>query len=233
VLFNREIGPYRDWDTLAPYGFVLLAWAGMTLVVRCQRPRQAAVAVAIVGLFHVGPWVALNANAAATERHVRLVLGHSQSWSPYARGYMHEEFAMLARNRGDVPAAAQEYRAASQASPGDPRYRLGLADMSFRMGDHETAVREYQEALARRPGFVAAHNNLAALLAVMGDLEGARQHALEAVRLDARSFEAYVTLGDVEFQRQAFAAAAAAWGEAERLRPGSPQLSERRRRLPR
>jgi tetratricopeptide (TPR) repeat protein len=105
--------------------------------------------------------------------------------------------------------------------------------MSFRLGDHETAAREYQEALARRPDFVAAHNNLAALLAVTGDLDGARLHALDAVRLDARSFEAWVTLGDIEYQRQAFVAAAAAWEEAERLRPGAPALNERRRRLPR
>jgi tetratricopeptide (TPR) repeat protein len=233
VLFNREIGPYRDWDTLAPYAFVLLAWAGTTLAVRCERPHQAAGMIAILALFHVGAWTALNASAAAAERHVRAVLRAAHTWSPYARGYMHEEFAMLARNRGDVPAALQEYRAASQASPGDARYRLGLADMSFRLGDHETAAREYQEALARRPDFVAAHNNLAALLAVTGDLDGARLHALDAVRLDARSFEAWVTLGDIEYQRQAFVAAAAAWEEAERLRPGAPALNERRRRLPR
>lgn len=147
MLFNREIGAYRDWDALAPYAFVTSAWAGRHLA-RSHRDGIAIVwMLAMVALLHVSPWVLMNADSGATERHIRIALTEPDLWSPYARGYMHEEFAIRARDEGDLASAFKEYSAAARASPRDPRYRLGVADMAFALGNLETAARHYEETL--------------------------------------------------------------------------------------
>jgi tetratricopeptide (TPR) repeat protein len=225
MLFNREIGAYRDWDALAPYAFVTSAWAGRCLA-RSHRNGIAIVwMLAIAALLHVLPWVLMNANSGSTERHIRIALTEPNMWSPYARGYMHEEFAILARDEGDLASAFREYNAAARASPRDPRYRLGVADMAFALGDPETAARHYEETLMLRPDFLAAHNNLAFLLLTAGDLARARFHAREAIRINPDSSEPYLILGDVEMQSGDVKAAVAAWNRAVELRPDSPARS--------
>jgi Flp pilus assembly protein TadD len=232
VFFNREIGPYRDWDALAPYAFVTLAWAGMQLAAEPDRAKNATIwMLGVVALLHTLPWTLLNASAAAAERHVRTVLSEPTMWSPYARGYMYEEFAILARDRGDLQEALREYRAAADASPKDPRYRLGAADIAFLIGDLSAAEHSYREALARRPDYHAAHNNLALLLLRRGDLAGARSHAFEAIRAEPNRLEGYLTLGDIEMQAGDTEAAAEAWSRAYALSPDAAAVLARMQRL--
>jgi tetratricopeptide (TPR) repeat protein len=222
VLFNREIGPYRDWDTLAPYAFVYLAW--MSLVVGQQaitQHRHIVWMLVVTGVFHVLPWTVLNATPSAAVRHIRLVLNEDGLWSPYARGVMYEEFAVQRRNRGDLHGSLRDYEAASRATPTDARYHQGLGEIWYRLGRPERALREWELALHWRPDYFPAHNNLAALLAFEGrDLERARHHAQVAVRLEPENADAWFTFADVHQRVGELDVARRAYQQALRLRPG-------------
>lgn len=227
LLFNRELGPYRDWDILAPYAFVSLAWAGAWLARGPALPARAML-VLVAGLHHLAPWAALHATPGAAETHLRLVLREARIWSPYARGTLHEELAIQRRDAGDLSGALADYAAASAAEPSDARYHAGLADIHARLGATAAAVREYETAIRIRPDWAPAHNNLAVLLANGDlDLERARRHALSAVRLDPDRFAHVMTLGFVEMRLGHFAAARTALARAEALQPGSPQVARR------
>jgi tetratricopeptide (TPR) repeat protein len=229
ILFNREIGAIRDWDTLAPYAFVLVCWAAVEVLRRpVLQPQRVALLLVWVALAHAVPWTLVNAIPGAAERQIRILLHEDSMWSPYARGLMHEEFAILARESGDLRTALREYEAASAASPSDARYHVGRGDTYFRLGDAASAIQAYEAAIRVRPSWMPGHNNLAAvLLATGGDLSRARQHAMEAVRLAPGNPEAWVTLGDIELARQDADAAVRAFESALRLRPGSQRVAQR------
>jgi tetratricopeptide (TPR) repeat protein len=221
--FNREVGPYRDWDNLASFGFVYLAFAAAQLV----RPhpgsqRLALAAVLAGGLHHLVPWVALNATPRAALAHARRVLEEESQWSPFARGYLHEEIAIWLRRRGDADGSLHAYEAAVRANPSDARYRVGLGAHYYQRGDLERAAAEFEAALQRRPDFAPAHNNLAFVLVKQGrDLDRARRHVDAALAADPRDADYLTTLGALELQQGRLPEARRALEAALRLRPGS------------
>ena len=157
VLFNREIGAVRDWDTLAPYAFVYITWACTELLVRpAVRPTVAMPLLVGVALLHAVPWTLMNALPGAAERQIRTLLQEESQWSPYARGYLHEEFAIVARQAGDLQTTLREYEAASKASPADARYHVGRGDTHYRLGDIAQAIQAYEQAIRWRPSWMPA-----------------------------------------------------------------------------
>ena len=223
IAFNREVGPYRDWNILAPYAFVYLGWTGVALARTARAPFATMTrALLAAGLLHALPWIATNRTPQRSLEHLRLVLAEPGGWSPYSRGYMHEELAIRARDRGDLEAAQTEYAAAVAANPSDARYHVGLADMSFRLGDHQRAIQEYEIALRARPDFMPAHNNLATVLGSKGlEPERALRHAETAVRLAPSNFDALVTYAGALKDVGRFADARAALEQARQIRPES------------
>lgn len=230
VVFNREVGPYRDWNILAPYAFVYLGWTGVALAHATAVPIATQTRLLLAaGLMHCVPWIATNRSPERALAHLRLVLAQPGGWSPYARGYMHEELGIRARDRGDLRQAQTEYAAAVAANPSDARYHVGLGDMSFRLGDHQRAIEEYETALRSRPDFMPAHNNLAAVLGSKGiEPERALHHAEAAVRLAPSNFDAMVTYAGALQALQKYGEAATALERARTLRPqASKELDPR------
>jgi len=227
LVFARELGPYRDWDTLAPYALFYLLAAGVLLLRAGFEARIAAILITIAGLHHTVPWLLMSTSPERAERHVQLVLAVESQWSPYARGYLHEEIAIARRDAGDLPSARREYEAAIAANPSDARYRVGAGDMAHRLGDSKAAVAHYAAALERRPDFGPAHNNLAFALMTMGiEPERAREHALAATRGDPSNLNYQLTLGFVELQRRDLPAARRALDAARSLQPNSPKVKD-------
>jgi Flp pilus assembly protein TadD len=143
----------------------------------------------------------VHARPGAAEAHLRLALRNPTLWSRYARGVLHEEFAIRSRDRGDLAAAIADYEAASHAEPEDARYHLGLADSYAAVGAGVRAVREYETAIRLRPNFAPAHNNDAAwLLRSDGDLAVALRHGREAVLLAPKNARFLATLGTAEMR---------------------------------
>jgi tetratricopeptide (TPR) repeat protein len=224
LLFNREVGPYRDWDNLASFAFVYLACAAAVLVRPHPGPqRWAAAAVLVGGLHHLVPWVVTNATPRAALAHARLVLEDDSQWSPFARGYLHEEIAIWLRQRGDADGSLRAYEAAVRANPSDARYHVGLGAHYFQRGDLQRAEAEFEAALQRRPDYAPAHNNLAFVLVKQGrDLERARRHVDAALAAKPGDADYLTTLGALELQVGRLPEARRALEAALRVRPDAP-----------
>jgi len=222
MLFNRELGPYRDWDILAPFGFVYLAWAAACYVRPHPGRQRIATVVALTGgLFHLVPWVALQVAPRATRTHVETVLKSKSQWSPHARGYMYEELAIEARQRGDEAASLRAYEAAVAASPSDARYHVGLGTRYVQRGELDRAVEEFETALRHRPDYAPAHNNLAFVLAEQGrDLEAARRHVAAALAASPDNPDYLLTAAQVTWRAGDRTAARAAAEKVLQIRPG-------------
>ncbi|MFQ5601511.1 MAG: tetratricopeptide repeat protein, partial [Candidatus Krumholzibacteriia bacterium] len=227
-VFSRELGAYRDWDILAPYGFVLLAFTG-SLVVR-PHPGSLRVSLLLVvvgGLYHTVPWVLGNVRPGTAIAHLRLALTAPAQWSPFARGYIHESLAIYYRERGDEETSLHEYEAAVEANPVDARHHVGLGNRYFSRGELQAAAREYAHAVERRPGYAPAHNNLAFVLVQIGaELDRARSHAETAVRLEPENADFWLTLARVELATQRREEARRALREALRHRLPFPEAEE-------
>lgn len=225
ILFGRELGPYRDWDTLASYALFYLLAAGVLLMRAGFESRTAAILITIAGLHHAVPWLVMLTSPERTVRHLHAVLATTSQWSPYARGYLYEDLAIARRDAGDLGSARHEYEAAIAANPSDARYRAGAGDMARRLGDLDGAIANYVAALERRPEFAPAHNNLAITLLTVGtDLERAREHSLAAIRIEPRTLNHQLTLGFIEVARWDLDAARRQLDLARTMQPDSPNV---------
>lgn len=222
-LFDRELGPPRDWDILAPFAFVLLAWTGVLAASKGAASRTIVILALVTGLHHGLPWVLTHASPRAARAHVHLTLAATGQWSAHARGYMYEELAIDHRQRGEHDLATQAFAAAVQANPADARYRVGLGNQYAQRGQMQAAAQEYRLALEHRPDYAPAHNNLAfALASMQRDLDEARVHAERALQLEPENAEFLLTLARVEIASGRVPQARAALQRALRLRPVFP-----------
>ena len=78
---------------------------------------------------------------------------------------------------GRRAAAAEAYRAASEAWPDEPLPRIGLANLAYAGGDFATAERELRAAVRHEPSDAALRNNHAIALHAMGCGASARREA--------------------------------------------------------
>jgi len=220
--FSRELGPYRDWDILAPFGFVYLAWVSACFVRPHPGSQRVAIVIALVGgLFHLVPFVMMQISPRATRAHIQTVLTSQSQWSPHARGYMYEELAIEARQRGDEAASLHLYEAAVAANPSDARYHTGLGTRYVKLGELDRAAAEFTAALSHRPDYAPAHNNLAVVLLRQGrDLEAARQHVAAALRTSPDNPDYLTTAAEVERRAGNHAAARSLTQKAAALRAG-------------
>ncbi len=224
-LFGRELGPYRDWDTLASYAWFYLLAAGVLLLRAGFESRTVAILILIAGVHHTLPWLLMQTSPERTVRHLHAVLATKSQWSPYARGYLFEDLAIARRDAGDLGSARREYEAAIAANPSDARYRVGAGDMARRLGDLDAAIANYEAALERRPEFAPAHNNLAITLLTVGtDLDRAREHSLTAIRIEPRNLNHQLTLGFIELARWDLDAARRQLDLARTMQPDSPNV---------
>jgi tetratricopeptide (TPR) repeat protein len=125
---------------------------------------------------------------------------------------------------GDLDAARRHYEAALAADPANLDAQLGLATAEARSGRIASAAAAYERALALDPENPTAAAGLAALA------DPARPEALEnALRTDIarhpQSAALRVTLGDLLAGQGRWAEAQAAYFDAQRLRPGDPDIA--------
>lgn len=101
--------------------------------------------------------------------------------------------------RASPAAAAQAYRAALKAWPGQLVARLALGNLAYREGRPAVAEAQYQQATLDHPESADAWNNLAQARHERGQQAAARSDALQAVALGGPRLAAYqATLGSIE-----------------------------------
>ncbi len=143
---DSNLGVARNWDLLAPAGFVFTlvalglatraAWTGEGL-------RRWLFVLALASLFHTVPWIALNASAERTiERYKVLPLGRGRAQVMVADWYW---------SKGREDEALEWYRRALDENPLQNHAHSQLGRIALHRGRYDIAERAFREALRSRP----------------------------------------------------------------------------------
>lgn len=209
---DSNLGVARNWDLLAPAGFVFTlvalgfatraAWSGEGL-------RRWLFVLALASLFHTVPWIAVNASAERSlERTKTLPLGLGRSqvlvadwyaahgredealeWYRRAldenplQNHAHSQLGRIALHRGRYDIAAMAFRDALRSRPTMALYRFQLVDALVRAHELPAARAELDTLLALRPR-VAGYRAASAMLWLgLGEADSATAALAEAERL--------------------------------------------------
>ncbi len=178
---DSNLGVARNWDLLAPAGFVF-TWAGLHFALNAEwrftELRRWLLLLLLVSLFHTVPWVAVNASfdrAFDRFKALPLGLGRTQATVGYwylSKGREHEAFDWFRRALDENPAnnlaafnlgriamrhqgydfAARAFLAALRARPTVQLYRLALANALAHGGQLQEASAELDTLLTQAPG---------------------------------------------------------------------------------
>lgn len=145
-------------------------------------------------------WVSSRADALASAGDVgaaRELLREALQRFPDERTSLLLDLGAVEEKAGDADAAAERYRRALEAEPGNPLPAYNLATLAARRGDLERAVELYRQIVAEHPGFHRAHHNLGVAHEQRGDLEAAAAAYEAEIEADPTRARAHASLGVV------------------------------------
>jgi tetratricopeptide (TPR) repeat protein len=213
-------------DQMVHDGYLYLASAGWCVMVASaaiELTRLGALAVRLVWAAAAAVAVVCAATLWNAQRFwhddmalfTRCVETFPESWQ------CHYNLGVMLRERGDLPGAERELRAALTVRPdsGDTRYTLGL--VHARLGRTREGVEEMASGLAHTPhppakAFIA----LAEWYEAGGDSAGAEHAIKDALRVDPENDRALMLLGILLAQENRHDEALALYRHALRLAPG-------------
>lgn len=151
----------------------------------------------------------------------RQALEHAISLEP-DRGAWHYELAEVLQRQRD-PAALDQYIAAVQLAPDEPRHWLGLAGALLARGERDTAQETAERALLRFGDDPALHAIVGAMLEDQGDAAGAAWHYETALERAPQHAEYWWRLGRVQLELGDIHRARELLDRALGLDPDSPE----------
>jgi protein O-mannosyl-transferase len=131
----------------------------------------------------------------------------------------HINYGSVLRQRGELDAAAAEYRRALASDPNNPDAREGLGIVSSEKGDAAGALANLTAAEKSRPDDPDMHYNLGRVYGLSGRFDRAAAEFAETVRLEPASASAHYNLGIAYANQDRFAEARGEFLEAVRLKP--------------
>jgi tetratricopeptide (TPR) repeat protein len=144
---DSNLGVARNWDLLAPAGFVFtLAALGLALAMHwtARDQHRWVFLLSAVSLFHTVPWVANNASFdLAFARFKTLPLG---------LGRMPAVVGNLYLERGEVDSASVWFRRSLDENPANNLAAFELGRIAMSRGDYDYACNAFIAALQARPG---------------------------------------------------------------------------------
>lgn len=167
---DSNLGFARNWDLLAPAGFVFATAALATLLDRAPThvATQRLILALAISLYQTVPWIAVNCSEERSlQRFAVLPLGGGRAESTI--GYWHAL-------RGRMNEAESWLRRATVASPDNVRVRLFLGKLYQDQGRYRESLREYERAAKLRPDLAEAHLGAASAAARAGQPEAALSH---------------------------------------------------------
>lgn len=209
---DSNLGVARNWDLLAPAGFVFtLVALGFALRAPWEDAalRRWLFVLALASAFHTAPWVALNASAERTvERFKVLPLGLGRAkvmvadWY-YAKGredealgwyrlaldenplqnHAHSQLGRIALHRGRPDIAERAFREALRSRPTMALYRFQLVDALVRSHQLGPARAQLDTLLALEPGIAGYRAASAVVWFALGEADSARAALAVAERL--------------------------------------------------
>jgi tetratricopeptide (TPR) repeat protein len=218
---DPNLGYPRDWDVFAPLALTFTA-AGLGLFLPSKLAessarrgpdrwlRRALLCAVVLSLFHLVPWVALNASEErALERTQHLPMGYGRAQVVVGRYYLERKM---------YPLAESWFRKSLEEFPQNVNAYQLLGSMYAEQGAWEKAARAYELALRLRPDKLEFHDQRARALVRIGRYEEAEKdlrYVAEQMRDDANAWKA---LGIVLQQLGRSDSAQAAFDRADRYR---------------
>ncbi len=136
---------------------------------------------------------------------------------------VHNNLAVLLREKGELGSAATHYREALRLRPDYVDVHHALANLLRARGELLTAAAHYEEVLRLRPRDAEAHNNYAILLEDLSEEADAEAHYRETLEIRPTFAEARYNLALFLEGRDRTAEATEQYEEALRLRPDYPE----------
>lgn len=144
---DSNLGVARNWDLLAPAGFVFtLAGLGLALAAgwTARDRHRWLFLLGAVSLFHTVPWIANNASFdRAFTRFKSLPLGMGRTQAVVGNVYL---------ERGEVDSAAVWFRRSLDENPSNNLASFELGRIAMSRGDYDYASNAFKAALLARPG---------------------------------------------------------------------------------
>jgi hypothetical protein len=196
-LLNPLIGAFRDWDLLSPMA-VPIALLSAYLLTRCtEAATQARLGwvVAVVTLFHLIPWLWVNADADRSLARSAVILKDGARLSVFVRGEGNDQLRNLYERIGKKREALEAAKVALNAQP----RRSWLLSNAFRLTEEvegsEKAELFLKSLIARDPDFDFSRFRLAYLYFQKNDLNNAISEYRQVVRINPNFAEAHNNLG--------------------------------------
>ena len=198
-LFNPEIGAFRDWD-LSSISAVPLATFSAYLLARHCAPSVQGIAgwiVTVVAVFHLIPWIGVNADGKRSIERFETLLEGEHRLSLHALGSSYDELRGYHERQGDRADALAAARNGLRIQPRHARYLSNVLRLLEEADSSDAVERQLLEAVRATPDFVEAHLQLARHYRESGRLEPAEMTCRRALGLVPNRADAYVELGAI------------------------------------
>lgn len=214
VAGDSNLGYARNWDLLAPTGFVFIV-AGLFLLleqVRTPRYRHAALALALaVSFFHSTPWIVLNASVErGLARFASLPLGGGRTESTLGCWHFRQ---------ANYPEAERWLDRSIAANPGNPRAHYWAGRVYAATGRIDAAAAAFERAREIRPDVVSFRLAWINSLVRLGLLDAALQEASYLVKTGPSHPRRWALLGAILLELGRGPAALEAFQRARILEP--------------
>jgi tetratricopeptide (TPR) repeat protein len=137
--------------------------------------------------------------------------------------WAHYELGNVFRDKGQIPDAVREYRAALVLDARNAAAHNNLGAVLADLGQLNDAMGHYRQALRAEPDFADAHYNLANALRAEGRIADAIARYHEALRLEPNLVAAHTNLGEALVAVGVLEEAIAHFRSVVRISPGSAE----------
>ncbi|MFZ4577124.1 MAG: tetratricopeptide repeat protein [Myxococcota bacterium] len=137
---------------------------------------------------------------------------------------LHVQMARSLLGRGRVPQALESAHRATQLAPQSPDAWLELAQVLTVAGENDLAEVAFGKCLAIDPQHPEALRDLGLLLVEKGESKKALEVLRRAIQVTPDSVQAWNALAAARHRERDYEGATAALEQAERLKPGVPQI---------
>jgi tetratricopeptide (TPR) repeat protein len=220
-LFNPEIGAFRDWDLLSPVA-VPTALLAAYLLTRCAEPStqvRLTWIVSVVSLFHLVPWLYVNADTDRSISRFAASLSDASRLSARARAWGYEELCVIHEQMGKKREALEAARAALDAQPKRPYLLSTVLRLMREVGEGAKAETLLKDIIARNPDYGNARTYLAAHYQVMGDLDRAIREWLQILKTNPDYVPGRIDLATALKEKGDLDGAIDAWRQLLRIDP--------------
>ncbi|HVP58807.1 MAG TPA: tetratricopeptide repeat protein, partial [bacterium] len=198
VILRPALGGSRDWDLwsmgVLPYVVTVVTWIASQSG-RRPEARHAARVLAVVGFFHILPWIAINHSAALSLDFFQRISYTNPLWPLPQVASSQSELGHFYLEHNEPDEALTRLKRAVEADPGKARYWDALGVTYIYLKQYSQAEAKLRRAVELDPKDSSAYNNLGQAYVMLGRPSEAEAAFEQAVALDPNAAAAYFNLG--------------------------------------